>query len=420
MAFPVFESSTHDANAGTSPLTPAIPASTAEGDLLLAIINCASHGSTETEDITTPAGWTFAGPSQHDYGGTYAAVFWKIAGASESAPSFNFPTLSKLKYAQLARITGGEFTSVTYQENTSSGADQVDFPASTCTADALVIRAAYLDNVPTSSDTPPTGTQVINREGGRVQAWTTTATSGAIAADTFLFTSNKRNIGSTIVIQEAAAATFGIDSTDAEMQRGTDFQVVGSNPATTPSTSDTLSNGNDTLTASSVVEGPAGTWTWTFPVGDLSKQVDSTGYDWTLTVDAETDTTGNIPLLIQVGWEDEIDLVNPNLTNQSIVGGYDTEPGNDTPVTGDHAEIEILSTLDVGVTLTIAPDGVWSIGGADSWVTDILLNVRVVQVNGTIGDTALLTLSAATGTVVGIVRDMVSPLVNELITDMVN
>lgn len=42
------------------------------------------------------------------------------------------------------------------------------------------------------------------------------------------------------------------------------------------------SNGNDTLTPTSVT----GTdpYTLTFPVGDLTKQVDATGYDWTLEI----------------------------------------------------------------------------------------------------------------------------------------
>jgi hypothetical protein len=81
----------------------------------------------------------------------------------------------------------------------------------------------------------------------------------------------------------AAASGLTIDSTDATMQRNTNFQVVCSNPSTTPTTGNTtLTNGNDTLTPSSVTGSDP--YTLTFPVGDLTKQVDAVGYDWTLEI----------------------------------------------------------------------------------------------------------------------------------------
>lgn len=85
------------------------------------------------------------------------------------------------------------------------------------------------------------------------------------------------------ILEYTAAAGLTIDSTDATMQRNTDFQVVCSNPTTTPTTGNTtLTNGNDTLTPSSVTGSDP--YTLTFPVGDLTKQVDATGYDWTLEI----------------------------------------------------------------------------------------------------------------------------------------
>ena len=80
-----------------------------------------------------------------------------------------------------------------------------------------------------------------------------------------------------------AASGLTIDSTDASMQRDTNFQVVCSTPTTTPTTGNTtLTNGNDTLTPTSVTGSDP--YTLTFPVGDLTKQVDGTGYDWTLEI----------------------------------------------------------------------------------------------------------------------------------------
>ena len=86
-----------------------------------------------------------------------------------------------------------------------------------------------------------------------------------------------------IVIDYTVASGLTIDSTDASMQRDTNFQVVCSTPTTTPTTGNTtLTNGNDTLTPTSVTGSDP--YTLTFPVGDLSKQVDGTGYDWTLEI----------------------------------------------------------------------------------------------------------------------------------------
>ena len=100
---------------------------------------------------------------------------------------------------------------------------------------------------------------------------------GAASTDT----NDRATINALRITEEAAGLT--IDSTDASMQRNTDFQVVCSNPTTTPTTGNTtLTNGNDTLTPSSVTGSDP--YTLTFPVGDLTKQVDATGYDWTLEI----------------------------------------------------------------------------------------------------------------------------------------
>lgn len=85
------------------------------------------------------------------------------------------------------------------------------------------------------------------------------------------------------ILEYTAATGLAIDSTDSTMQRGTNFEVVCSTPSTAPTTGNTtLSNGNDTLTPTSVTGSDP--YTLTFPVGDLTKQVDATGYDWTLEI----------------------------------------------------------------------------------------------------------------------------------------
>ena len=110
---------------------------------------------------------------------------------------------------------------------------------------------------------------------------------------------------------------------------------------------------------------------------------------------SETATTGNVPLVIQSGYT-LVDLVDPVTTNASLLFGFTGE----TPVTGDDLEYDVTSTLDSGVTLSnVAANGVWTVTEAvdGDWLTDIVIDRRVVQANGTIGTTAAITLSAATG-----------------------
>lgn len=213
-------------------------------------------------------------------------------------------------------------------------------------------------------------------------------------------------------IEYTAVTGLAVDSTDATMQRGTSFEVVCSGATTAPTTGNTtLSNGNDTLTPSSVTGSDP--YTLTFAVGDLTKQVDATGYDWTLTVDVETATTGNIPLVIQAGYT-KVDLVNPVTTNASLLFGVT----GDAPVTGDDLEYSVTSVLNSGVTFSVAADAVWTITEANEgdWTTAITVSRRVVQADGTIGTEAVMTFDprvgapAAAGSIPYAMRQMASRL----------
>lgn len=187
-----------------------------------------------------------------------------------------------------------------------------------------------------------------------------------------------------------------LDSNDASMQRDVNWSVVLSSPATVPTLLNTTAvNGDDTLTPASITG--TGPYTVEFAVGDLSKQVDATGYPWDITVDAETVTTGNIPLNIQAGYT-LVDLVDPITTNGSILFGAT----GGTVATSDHAEYDVTSTLDSGVTFNVAANGVWTITEATDgdWTTDIVITRRVVITSGVIGQEAILILNAATQTVI--------------------
>ncbi len=177
-----------------------------------------------------------------------------------------------------------------------------------------------------------------------------------------------------------------IVSNDATMGKSSDFQLVCNGSVVVPTVANTtLVSGNDTLTPTSITG--AGPYTVTFPVGDLTKQVDATGYVWTLTIDEgapETVDTDPIPLVIQAGW-DKVDLTNPSFVGDSVLKDYAAI----VAVTGDDLEYDITSVLDTGVNFSIDPNGerVVTEDNALDWFNPIILDIRVVQVDGTIGAT---------------------------------
>ena len=229
------------------------------------------------------------------------------------------------------------------------------------------------------------------------------------AAADYTFTADDGN-GGTVddvvsITITATPAGLTIDSTDASMQRSTSFDVTFSNPAATPTTGNTsLASGNDTLTCTSVTGSDP--YTATFTVGDLSKQVDGTGYVWTLTVDAETDDTSAIPLTIQAGWS-KTDLVDPVFTLTSALRDYT----GDAAVTSDALEVGPITGLGAGMSISFLPDGRYNINDPDgTWVDDIAFPRRVIQADGTIGITQVMTIEAnsvATGipTITGTARE---------------
>lgn len=185
-----------------------------------------------------------------------------------------------------------------------------------------------------------------------------------------------------VVSIEVTAPALVIDSTDAQMQRNTNFQVTCSNPSTVPTTANaTLTSGNDTLSASSVTG--SGPYTITFPVGDLSKQVDGTGYVWTLDINGQTVQTAAIPLAIQAGWA-AVPQVDPVTTEGSI--WYQST--GDAPITGWDAEHE-TATSPSGIAVTVTATG--GINLASAPTQDETFSFRAVEPDGTISSTETFT-----------------------------
>ena len=390
-----------------------------ENDVLVFIGN-----SNATATISNLDGFTSS--MSEGYATSKIDVAYKVAGASE-ASSYTFVyTASDRRSGTILQFRGVN-TSTPFDvapllanigEGTSTAATAPTITTNTDGAYAVCFVAA--DTGSTTNFTAYTNgfteqTEAVNGN-SHSSATKLITTAGAVGATSATLNASRQWGALQFAMLDAAASTgLTIDSTDASMQRNTDFQVVCSTPSTTPTTGNTtLSVGGDTLTPSSVTGSDP--YTITFPVGDLSKQVDATGYDWTLTVDAETATTGNIPLAIQAGYT-LVDLVDPVTTNTSLLFG-----AVGTPITTDHLEYTITSTLDSGVTLSdVAANGVWTVTEVTEgdWVTDITVSRRVVQANGTIGTEAVVTLSAATG-LTTLVGSLVQDAVSGIISNMVN
>jgi parallel beta-helix repeat protein len=224
------------------------------------------------------------------------------------------------------------------------------------------------------------------------------------AAANYTFTADDSRGGtpaSVVASIEVTAPAFVIDSYDPNMQRLNDWQLTCSNPAVVPTPENSnITSGNDVIPCTGVMG--TGPYVLTFAVGDLSKQTDATGYAWSLNVGAQTLPLGVIPLQLQTGW-DLIALNTPSVLEGSLLEGYT----GDAPVTGDHLEWRVASVLDAGVTFSVEETAEWIVGEATSgdWVNPIVVERRVVQQNGDIGATAVLTFHATGAAAITIVGD---------------
>lgn len=409
MAFPVFESRTSDTGSGTA--TPAIPTGTAEGDLLLAQVRATSHGAAELEEISA-SGYTFVS-SQHTDGGIYLAYLWKVAGASESAVSFSFPTITPTTTARLSRISGGEFTSVGYIEKTSSSSDLAEFPAATCSKDALVLRSVELSLAATSFDTLPTGTQIYANT--QVGLWSTNETAGAIAADSLAFTADKRSIGATIVIEDATATAYTITSIDGDNdvqagQSNVSIVTSGIDPA---SVTQAVTLGGETLTINS----------WTDSGGNALINVDiplhinaewGTTHELAVTHDGGTTTLSGVTLSAPTGWETVSFATIPDTGTTESFYEYsqsDVTVGNFTAQVGDTLAFTSATGLTIDGSSIPVVNPAATVTGSYKW-WDASLSTWTPVSSYTITNLGVFGGSDTTVMIQEMISDMISEMVN--------
>ena len=104
----------------------------------------------------------------------------------------------------------------------------------------------------------------------------------------------------------------------------------------------------------------------------------------------EQATTGNIPLTPAAGWT-SYGLVGPVFTLTSTLRDYT----GDAAVTSDALEVGPITGLGAGMSISFLPDGRYNINDpSGTWVDDISFPRRVIQADGTIGITQVMTIDA--------------------------
>jgi hypothetical protein len=161
MTAPAFEtaSSATDTSGTATTLTVDKPASTAEGDLLWALVQAFKSGNDISVHAWSSSGWAVDQHASYGSGNNRrSAVLWKVAGGSEpSTYDFTFGIAASL-YGGILRISGAHATTpLAAAPAAATGASSVPNPPASGTVasgDYLAIAAAAHSN---ASETPPAG-----------------------------------------------------------------------------------------------------------------------------------------------------------------------------------------------------------------------------------------------------------------------
>lgn len=357
---------------------------------------CVSNNSSKS--ITGLDGFT------SDFSETFASsrytVLSKVAGASEPA-TYTFTMSGSDRYNAILFVLRGANTSSIY-DVAPLLANMTDGNSLTATANSittsnnnsLVLFTASIDN--SASDSIGSFTNGFssfvehdNTRQAHSIASKTQTTAGAVGNTSATINTTRQHHAMMFAINEAAAASYAIDSTPSEIRKTESFNVTVSNPATVPTTlnSGIKINGaaGGTLAPSAVSGSGPYTLTFTWPI-DRAGKIDPTGYTFDVTVDAETATTGTIPLLPPTGYS-YVDL-----------GTIDTG----TEIATQYASAAIESTGQViyestsnpdNRPVTVLDDTAWILAGG-AVTQDQTIQVSAVEADGTGGGFETLTFQA--------------------------
>ncbi len=202
------------AHANNASVSPALPASVQSGDLLLLFAAIRNSG---TGTVTTPGGWQRI----LGFGGVNCALFGKVAGSSESAPTVTFSggVANADTSAQIARWRGGRYSATANLAGLTGitrGYAAVLNPSAQNIAVAglpvqerywLIVQVGWKQDDWTSV-TPPTGGTEIDEpdtttgdDQGITWAWREQgSTPASIAADAFTVTGGASAISRSLIV----------------------------------------------------------------------------------------------------------------------------------------------------------------------------------------------------------------------------
>lgn len=208
------ETTSDNGSGGAATLTINVPAATAAGDLMLAVVTSAN-----TTAPATPSGWTKETTASTSFGSGSMTVFTRIASAAEPA-SYSW-TLGGTFEASgaVGTYVGVNTASPVQVEAVGSGnSKSAQAPSVTTTAaNTLVVTALSYNAVGVITVTPPPGTTqrgaVLSPGGffGTVAADFLQATAGATGVQAFQLQSKSPYAAATIALAPASASaiTFG-------------------------------------------------------------------------------------------------------------------------------------------------------------------------------------------------------------------
>lgn len=290
----------------------AIPAVQA-GDTLVIVRLCYPGGL--VGNVTQPSGFSTPVTFQPDFTGSNVTgyvdrvdVMTKTATASEPASYTVASEFSGGNTCYLFAFRGRDTASIAlaftdYVADLTGINASASFDVSGYTAaagdDVLVMGFASTETQTMLSSvggfTPPSGyTEAFEDIGWRIghtAAYRENLTAGETGALTFgLAIPTAESVapyGLRIILPAAPVTVeMSVVSAGSTMQRGANYQVTIQDSPITPTTSNTsLVSGNDSLACTLVEDLGNAQYRLTFAVGDLSKQVNATGYNWSVRVE---------------------------------------------------------------------------------------------------------------------------------------
>ena len=364
-----------------------------ENDVVFA---CISNNATKS--VTGLDGFT------SDFGELFStarySVLHKVAGASEPA-TYTFTMNGTDRVNGILFVLRGADTSSIY-DVAPLLANMTDANSATATANSIttsndnsyVLFTVSVDATSTDSFSAYTNgfSEIASRDNtsqAHAIAAKTQATAGAVGSTSATISGARAHHALMFAINEASAASYTIDSTPSEIRKTESFNVTVSNPATVPTTGNSgiKINGaaGGTLAPSAVSGSGPYTLDFTWPI-DRAGKIDPTGYTFDVTVDAETATTGTIPLLPPTGYS-YVDLGTID-TGTEIATQYTSAEFDPT----GQVIYESTSNPD-NRPVTVLDDTAWILAGG-AVTQDQTIQVAVIEASGSAGSFETLTFQA--------------------------